>query len=290
MFKKLQSKWKVSPFQLLLVLVTFAVGGSLSGYIAKVIMGQFVLDNKLVYTLLYLIVVSMAWPICVLMVSIFTGQFAFFRKYLYKIGVRMRLVSPLKPITLNVQNIAIFASGAGSNAKKIINHFKNHPSIKVALIVCNKPDAGVLKIAANENIPTLLIDKEQFFRGDAYVPTLKTYHINFVVLAGFLWKIPDALIDAFPQQIINIHPALLPNYGGKGMYGMNVHNAVIQAKEKESGITIHYVNNHYDEGEIIFQAKCTIDENDTPDSLANKIHQLEHQHFPQVIENLLKQR
>lgn len=202
----------------------------------------------------------------------------------------MRLVSPLKPITLNVQNIAIFASGAGSNAKKIINHFKNHPSIKVALIVCNKPDAGVLKIAANENIPTLLIDKEQFFRGDAYVPTLKTYHINFVVLAGFLWKIPDALIDAFPQQIINIHPALLPNYGGKGMYGMNVHNAVIQAKEKESGITIHYVNNHYDEGEIIFQAKCTIDENDTPDSLANKIHQLEHQHFPQVIENLLKQR
>ena len=289
MFKKLQSKWAVTPLQLVLVLVTFAVGGSLSGIVAKVIMGQFQLNNNLIYAILYFITVSLAWPICVLMVSIFTGQFSFFRKYLYKIGVKLRLVSPIitKEIKKTYQ-IAIFASGAGSNAQKIIQHFKNHPTIQVGLIVCNKPNAGVLKIAENENIPTLLIDKDRFFKSDAYVADLKALQINFIVLAGFLWKIPQALIQAYPNQIINIHPALLPKYGGKGMYGMNVHQAVIDAKEIESGITIHYVNQHYDEGKIIFQASCNVETNDTAESLAQKIHQLEHQHFPIVIENLLK--
>ncbi len=291
MFKKLQSKWAVSPLQLVLVLITFAVGGSLSGVIARAIMSQFNISSKLIYLPLYLFVVTLAWPICVLSVSIFTGQFSFFRKYLVKLGVKFRLISPIRAIDPSgTVNIAVFASGAGSNAQKIIDHFRHHPTIKVALIVCNKPQAGVLTIAGNENIPALLIEKETFFRGNAYVPQLQDFDISFIVLAGFLWKIPDALIKAFPNAIINIHPALLPKFGGKGMYGMNVHQAVIEAREKESGITIHYVNNHYDEGEVIFQATCSIDDTDTAETLAAKIHQLEHQNFPAVIENLLKQR
>ena len=184
-------------------------------------------------------------------------------------------------------HIAIFASGAGSNAQKIIDHFKNSDHIKIALVVCNKPGAGVLTIASDENIPSLLIDKEKFFLGNGYTDELKKNGIDFIVLAGFLWKIPDTLIKAYPGKIINIHPALLPNYGGKGMYGNHVHEAVIAAGEKESGITIHYVDGHYDNGDIIFQARCAVLENDTPATLAARIHQLEHEHYPQVIETLL---
>jgi formyltetrahydrofolate-dependent phosphoribosylglycinamide formyltransferase len=183
--------------------------------------------------------------------------------------------------------IAIFASGAGSNAERIINHLEDHDSIKVSLIVCNKPGAGVLSIAEAHGIPSLLIEKERFFRGDAYTPLLQELGISFVVLAGFLWKVPTALIDAYPGKIINIHPALLPKYGGKGMYGMKVHEAVISAREKESGITIHYVNEHFDEGEHIFQASCPIDETDTAETLAQKIHALEHAHFPIVVERIV---
>ena len=183
--------------------------------------------------------------------------------------------------------IAIFASGAGSNAEKIIAQLKQHSSIEVSVVLCNKPDAGVLTIAAANHIPSIIIEKERFFRGDAYVPVLKEYGIGFIVLAGFLWKIPSALIDAYPKKIINIHPALLPKHGGKGMYGMRVHESVIGAGEKESGITIHYVNEHFDEGEPIFQASCAVDENDTAESLAQKIHALEHMHFAEVIEKLI---
>jgi formyltetrahydrofolate-dependent phosphoribosylglycinamide formyltransferase len=198
--------------------------------------------------------------------------------------------NPQRPQTTDHRpqtNIAIFASGAGSNAQRIIQHLKDHDTIKVSLIVCNKPGAGVLNIADNNGIPTLLIEKERFFRGDAYTPKLKELGIGFLVLAGFLWKIPTALIEAYPGKIINIHPALLPKYGGKGMYGMKVHEAVIAAKEKESGITIHYVNEHFDEGEHIFQAICQIEDADTPEILAQKIHALEHRHFPIVVERLL---
>src|SRR5665647_1864809 len=183
-------------------------------------------------------------------------------------------------------NIAIFASGAGSNAQKIIDYFKNSKQIKIGLIVCNNPAAGVLQIAANEKIPILLIEKEKF-RLTGYVDELKSQHIKFLVLAGFLWKIPSVLINAFREKIINIHPALLPSFGGKGMYGSAVHAAVIAAKEKESGITIHYVDEKYDHGKIIFQAKCNVDENETPESLALKIHQLEHEYYPQIIEKLV---
>lgn len=184
--------------------------------------------------------------------------------------------------------IAIFASGAGSNAQKIIGHFKNDAGVSVALIVCNKAGAGVLDIAAAENIPTLLIEKEQFFRGDHYIPALKQYGIEFIVLAGFLWKIPAGLISAYRNKIVNIHPALLPKYGGKGMYGQFVHQAVIDAGDKESGITIHFVDELYDHGNIIFQAKCPVTESDTPESLAAKIHALEHAHFPATISQLIK--
>lgn len=185
--------------------------------------------------------------------------------------------------------VAIFASGAGSNAKKIIEHFAGNATVQIALIVCNKPGVGVLEIAAQNNIPTLLIEKEIFFKGDAYVEELKKAGIGFIVLAGFLWKVPSALIAAYPNLIINIHPALLPKYGGKGMYGNFVHEAVIAAKETESGITIHYVNEKYDDGKHIFQATCTISPEDTPSSLAGKIHLLEHEYYPKVIENVINQ-
>jgi phosphoribosylglycinamide formyltransferase-1 len=186
-----------------------------------------------------------------------------------------------------VKHIAIFASGAGSNAQKIIEHLRESDSIKVSLIVCNKPGAGVLNIADKENIPYILIEKERFFRGDAYLPELLEKKIDFIVLAGFLWKIPTPLIKAYPGNIINIHPALLPNYGGRGMYGNNVHAAVIAAGDPESGITIHYVDEHYDNGDIIFQAKCIVKPGDTPESLASRIHQLEHEFYPKLVEELL---
>jgi phosphoribosylglycinamide formyltransferase 1 len=198
-----------------------------------------------------------------------------------------------------VKKIAVFASGAGSNAQKIIDRLNPVPSplrekgemktpgIQVALIVCNKPDAGVLQIAAKENIPSLIIEKEKFFRGNGYVGELTAAGIDFIVLAGFLWKIPHTLIKAFPHKIINIHPALLPKYGGKGMYGHHVHQAVIDNKEIESGITIHYVDEKYDHGSIIFQAKCTVLPTDATESLAKKIHRLEHEHYPEVIAKLL---
>ena len=187
-------------------------------------------------------------------------------------------------------NIAIFASGAGSNAQKIIDHFRDHPTIIIKLIVCNKEGAGVLSIAKKEHVSSLIIDKERFFRGDAFVADLKEQAIDFVVLAGFLWKIPVKLIQAYPNKIINIHPALLPKYGGKGMYGGFVHEAVIAASEIESGITIHYVDELYDHGGVIFQASCTIDKADTPETLAKKIHTLEHLHYPRIVEEVVKLR
>lgn len=183
--------------------------------------------------------------------------------------------------------IAIFASGAGSNAKKIIERFSQHQVIEVALIVCNKPQAGVLNIAIDNKIPVLLLEREKFFKGDTYLPELSANNIHFIVLAGFLWKIPSALIKAFPDKIINIHPALLPKYGGKGMFGAFVHEAVIAAKEKESGITIHFVDELYDHGHPIFQVKCPVYDNDTPNSLAQRIHELEHKHFPSITEKVI---
>lgn len=186
-------------------------------------------------------------------------------------------------------HLAIFASGAGSNAQKIIEYFREHPQIQVALVVCNKPGAGVLSIAEKNGVPGLLIEKEPFFRGDSYLPALRSYHIDFIILAGFLWKVPQKLINAFPRRIINIHPALLPKYGGKGMYGGFVHSAVLANKERESGITIHYVDEHYDHGDTIFQATCPVEPGDTPETLAMKVHQLEHHYYPAIIEKTVSE-
>ena len=187
-----------------------------------------------------------------------------------------------------IKRLVIFASGAGSNAQQIINYFRNSGLAKIELIVCNKPGAGVISIAEKENIPALLIEKERFFRGDAYLSELQKRKTNLIVLAGFLWKIPQNLIDAYPRRIINIHPALLPKYGGRGMYGQYVHEAILNAGEVESGITIHYVDEHYDNGDIIFQTACPVLEGDSPRDLAQRIHKLEHLHYPIVIEEVLK--
>ena len=188
----------------------------------------------------------------------------------------------------SLKHIVIFASGAGSNAKKIIDFFKQNKKAKVVLIVCNNPNAGVIQVAENEKIPVLQIEKKHFLENE-YIREVKNYDPDLIILAGFLWKIPEIFIKAFPGKIVNIHPALLPYYGGKGMYGMAVHEAVINAGEKQSGITIHYVDEKYDHGEIILQVKCNLDEDETAESLAEKIHQLEHENFAKTIDELLQQ-
>jgi len=185
--------------------------------------------------------------------------------------------------------IALFASGSGSNAENIIRYFQDDEYFAFPVIVSNKTDAYVHKRAENLNVPSYTFSKEDFFSGRKILDFLKKHEIDAIVLAGFLLKIPQVLVDTYPERIINIHPALLPKYGGKGMYGNRVHWAVKEAGEKESGITIHYVNENYDEGNIVFQAKCSIEPNDEPDMIAEKVHHLEYEYFPKVIENLWKQ-
>lgn len=188
-----------------------------------------------------------------------------------------------------MHSLIIFASGKGSNAQAIINHFKANGKATVSLIVSNKADAGVLDIARNEHIPYLVIDR-QTFKETLLVDQLQSYKPSLIILAGFLWKVPDTIIHAFKDRIINIHPALLPLHGGKGMYGHHVHQAVIAAGSSESGITIHYVNEVYDSGNIILQARCKVLDTDTPDDLAQRIHSLEHFYFPKTVEFLLDQQ
>jgi phosphoribosylglycinamide formyltransferase 1 len=180
--------------------------------------------------------------------------------------------------------IAIFASGKGSNTQSIIDYFRNDKRVQIALIASNNPQAGVLEIARTEKIDHLIVEKEKFIRGNAYTDELREKRIDRIVLAGFLWKLPAQLILRYPEKIINIHPALLPKYGGRGMYGHHVHEAVIRDKETKSGITIHFVDELYDHGKIIFQVSCPVNSNDTPGTLAKKIQGLEHAYFPKVIE------
>jgi formyltetrahydrofolate-dependent phosphoribosylglycinamide formyltransferase len=291
------------------------VAGSLTGYAGKKIMGFTGIEAAGIYIPIYVVVVTLIWPLMVIVISVPMGQFVFFRGYLKKMGRRIRgkrkdqmnkeqmnkeqgeMINGQRSMfnvqtgTGNQKRLAIFASGTGSNTQQIIDYFTS-PSVKwhvtVSLIVCNKPGAGVLQIAQTKKINTLLIDRERFFYGDAYLDVLHETKIELIVLAGFLWKIPLPIIHAFPKRIINIHPALLPKYGGKGMYGNKVHEAVIEAGEKKSGITIHYVDEHYDEGDIIFQATCDVLPGDTPETLAQRIHKLEHKHYPAVIERLIR--
>lgn len=282
MFEKLQRKWKVNGWQLLAILCTFAVGGSLTGMAGRKLLQLLPDLHPFWWTIAYILVMTLIWPLMVLAVSVPFGQFSFFRSYLSRIFQKMSASSP-KSEQPSIA-LAIFASGTGSNAQKIMEHFAEHPQIRVALVVSNKANAGVLEKAKAAAVPSLIIEKEPFFRGDAYVPELQAAGIDFIVLAGFLWKVPARLIEAYPSRIINIHPALLPKYGGKGMYGNFVHEAVIASGDPESGITIHYVDEQYDHGDTLFQATCPVTENDTPTTLAAKIHELEHQHFPRVIE------
>jgi phosphoribosylglycinamide formyltransferase 1 len=183
--------------------------------------------------------------------------------------------------------IAIFASGSGSNAENIAIYFSGNPKVEVSLILTNNKNAFVLERAKKLGIKSLIFNKEQFSKTDEILRFLAKNDINLIVLAGFLLKIPENLIKTFPDKIINIHPALLPKFGGKGMYGDKVHQSVVEAKETESGITIHYVNENYDEGKIIFQTKCPVLPSDTYKDVAAKIHQLEYEHFPKVIESLI---
>jgi folate-dependent phosphoribosylglycinamide formyltransferase PurN len=310
---KLQQKWGVGPVQFWLIMTTFALGGSLSGYLNKQILNLVFLEKNAAYWLIYPLLLTILWPFSVIFVSFLTGQFSFFKGYLGRIWGRLsggpstmgavNLESNLSASSSPI-HVAIFASGAGSNAKKIIEYFENKSTpVKISLIVCNVPGAGVLDIAKSKGIPTLMINKEEF-TSTGYVESLHNADIHFIVLAGFLWKVPEVLVNAYQpgmkidasmvngkgntaRGIINIHPALLPNYGGKGMYGSRVHEAVIAAGEKETGITIHWVDAHYDEGDIIFQAKCAVDPSDTPTTVADKIHVLEHQHFAPTIEKIL---
>jgi phosphoribosylglycinamide formyltransferase 1 len=184
-------------------------------------------------------------------------------------------------------NIAILASGNGSNAQRIIEYFSTEKHIHFPVIITNKADAYVRNRAAQLNIPSVYLSKTEISQTDALLQLLKDNKIDWIILAGFLLLIPQQIIQAYSNRIINIHPALLPKYGGKGMYGMHVHEAVIANKETESGISIHYVNEYYDEGNIIFQAKCKIAENDTAEDLAHKIHLLEYEYFPKVIEDII---
>jgi formyltetrahydrofolate-dependent phosphoribosylglycinamide formyltransferase len=294
MFKTLKQKWKVNNLQLFFIICTFAIGGSLTGFIAKKFLNWLAIEHDWLWTLIYILLIIIIWPAAVIVISILFGQFRFFSKYVRRLGEKVGIVrsrdkkeeSVIKRRS-SLTNIAIFASGAGSNAQKINDHFRNSSSVKIELIVCNKPGAGVLEIARKENISSILIEKEKFFRGNGYADELKERNIDLIVLAGFLWKIPQALLNAWPKKIINIHPALLPKYGGRGMYGNNVHEAVLSGKEKESGITIHYVDEHYDNGDIILQVTCPVLENDTPEILAHRIHALEHANYPVIIEELV---
>lgn len=186
-----------------------------------------------------------------------------------------------------IPGIAVFASGNGSNAQRIADYFKENGLARITAIYCNNPNAYVLERARAMQVPAVQFQRDAFYNTTAILGDLKQRETDWIVLAGFLWLMPAYILQAYPQRVVNIHPALLPAHGGKGMYGMHVHQAVIQAGDAESGITIHYVNEKYDEGDVIFQARCSIDHKDTPEMLAAKIHELEYAHFPKVISDLV---
>jgi phosphoribosylglycinamide formyltransferase 1 len=208
----------------------------------------------------------------------------FFAQF-YKLCAINNKKSDMLPI-----HIAILASGSGSNAENIYTYFARRADVRIGIIISNKVDAFVHKRAERLGIPSITMSKSSLSDAATLLGVLRDYQTDFVVLAGFLLKIPDGVVRAFPHRIINIHPALLPKFGGKGMYGGKVHEAVVEAGEKESGITIHYVNENYDEGSVIFQAKCPVLENETPDDVASKVHALEYQYFPVIIDQVLQEK
>ncbi len=287
MLKRLQDKWKVSAGRLVLIIATFAIGGSLCGYTGRKILGLIGLEKGLLWILIYVVVITILWPFAVLLISIPLGQFPFFKRYLSRIFRRLSG----KKLSQNTVRIAIFASGAGTNAKKIMETLGGFfpdkaPNAAISLIITDNPVAGVLNIARGFQVPAEIIalkGKTDEEKDAAYLALLKKYQIDFIVLAGYLKKITPGVVKAYRQKILNIHPAMLPKYGGAGMYGNRVHEAVINAGETQSGISIHFVDEIYDNGKIVFRAACEVAKDETPDSLAQKIHVLEHQHYPEVI-------
>ncbi|WP_291964411.1 phosphoribosylglycinamide formyltransferase [Maribacter sp.] len=191
---------------------------------------------------------------------------------------------------MKTKKIILFASGSGSNVENIANYFKLRKDVTICCVLTNKSDAKVIERCNRLEINALFFNRQAFSNSNFILDMLRSLEPDLIVLAGFLWKIPEAITNAFPNKIINIHPALLPKYGGKGMYGMHVHNAVKEAKETETGITIHYVNAHYDEGAIIQQAKTVVDPKDAPEDIASKVHLLEYEFFPKVIDELLSKQ
>jgi phosphoribosylglycinamide formyltransferase-1 len=188
---------------------------------------------------------------------------------------------------INTINLAVFASGTGSNAKKIIEYFRHHANINVRLVVSNKKDAPVLDLARSNHIETLVLDRITFYETEDFLQQLHARNIEWIILAGFLWLLPPYVVHAYNRRIVNIHPALLPRHGGKGMYGMRVHEAVKASGDQETGITIHYADTNYDEGDLIFQQKCTVHPEDTPEDIARNVQRLEHAHFAPVIAKLV---
>jgi formyltetrahydrofolate-dependent phosphoribosylglycinamide formyltransferase len=288
MFKKLQERWKVNMWNLILIIATFAFGGTTCGKLSGFLLKLWSDDKTFVWWVLYIILVTILWPFCVLLISIPLGQFKFFKNYIQRIAKKMM---GKKGSEKNIQiNIAIFASGNGTNADNIISHLKtiSNLPISVSLIVTDKENAGIHEVAFKNNIPIFVIPKSDIEIGDEMLKHLKNHQIAFIILAGYLKKVPGNILQSYERNVINIHPALLPKHGGKGMYGKHVHETVLANKEIESGITIHYVDEIYDNGEIILQEKCSISENETAETLAEKIHQLEYAHYPEVIASLLK--
>ena len=291
MFGRLKNKWHVGGGRLALILITFAAGGSLCGYAGRKLLALSGMEKGVLWVVVYIVLVIFLWPLAVILVSIFTGQFPFFKNYIGRISGKMFGIKIKRDI-----RIAIFASGAGSNAEKIIetmpDYWEEHSAVqaKVAVIITDNPSAKVISIAEKNHIPAELIQlkkKTAEETAETYLSLLKKHRVDFIVLAGYLKMIPAAVIQAYPKKILNIHPALLPKYGGPGMYGMRVHEAVVTAGEKESGISIHYADEIYDNGEVVFSATCALGENETPASLAEKIRQLEHRHYPGIIAQLL---
>lgn len=286
MFTKLQKKWGISGWRFFWVMITFAVTGTTAAFITARITAWLDIEKwSFAFWMLKLGVLLIGYQILLLFFGFIFGQFRFFWRYEKKILQSVGLMKKDPPV-----RIAVFASGKGSNAANLVNYFNHHASRSkkaiITLIICNKPGAGVLEMAEKEGIPVQMIEQAGFY-GGKYLEEIRA-SADLLVLAGFLWKIPQNFIDAYPGRIINIHPALLPKYGGKGMYGRHVHDAVIASGETESGITIHDVDEHYDKGDMIFQAKCSVTPEDTPDTLAEKIHELEQQHYPRQVEKWVK--
>lgn len=285
MLRKWRQRWGLTAAQSVVVLLVFAITGTLTAWLARTITGWLGLDATDHWALrlaVRLAVLVFAYPFILLTVGVIAGQGRFFILFLKKmIGIKKKQ-EMRKPVP-----VAVFASGSGSNAEALWQYFKQDGSAAIALIVCNKKDAGVVEKAAAWGVPVLHIEKERFFKEDGYLPELHKAGIQFLVLAGFLWKVPAVLIRHYPQSIVNIHPALLPRHGGKGMWGQHVHEAVLAAGDAESGITIHYVDEQYDHGHIIFQARCAVLPTDNAQTLAQRVLELEHRWYPKIVAQIV---